>query len=67
MADTKATTLEEGSRHLDGGKCEPGVPAASVPTNPVPPRCKLCAAPFAGIGSFVLSPPGSRAPLAIQP
>ena len=60
MADTKAMTLEEVRSALTGESAELVRRRRAFRRLPSPPRCKLCAAPFAGIGSIVLGLAGFR-------
>jgi adenylate cyclase len=60
MADTKAMTLEEVRSALTGESADLVRRRRAFRRLPSPPRCKLCAAPFAGIGSLVLGAAGYR-------
>ena len=60
MAGTKAMTLEEVGSALTGESAELVRRRRAFRRLPSPPRCKLCAAPFAGIGSVLLGPAGFR-------
>jgi adenylate cyclase len=60
MADTKAMTLEEVRSALTGESADLVRRRRAFRRLPSPPRCKLCAAPFAGIGSLVLGLAGFR-------
>jgi adenylate cyclase len=58
MADTRAMTLEEVRSALTGESRGLASRRRKFRRLPSPPRCKLCAAPFAGIGGVVLRPAG---------
>ena len=60
MVDTKAMTLEEVRSALTGESADLVRRRRAFRRLPSPPRCKLCAAPFAGIGSLILGPAGYR-------
>jgi adenylate cyclase len=60
MADTKAMTLEEVRSALTGESAYLVRRRRAFRRIPSPPRCKLCAAPFGGIGGFVLRPAGFK-------
>src|SRR6186997_1982338 len=54
MVDTKAMTLEEVRSALTGESADLVRRRRAFRRLPSPPRCKLCAAPFAGVGGLVL-------------
>ena len=60
MADTRAMTREEVRSALTGESADLVSRRRKFRRIPSPPRCKLCAAPFAGIGGLVLRPAGYR-------
>src|SRR3954466_10295904 len=60
MADTRAMPVEEVRAALTGESADLVRRRRAFRRLPSPPRCKLCAAPFAGIGSLVVGPAGYR-------
>ena len=55
-------TLEEVRSTLTGESAALARRRRTFRRIPSPPRCKLCAAPFAGVGGVILGPLGSSAP-----
>ena len=63
MADTRAMTVEEVRAALTGESAQLVRRRRTFRRLPSPPRCKLCAAPFAGIGGVVMRHAGfARSP-----
>jgi hypothetical protein len=60
MADPKAMTLAEVRSTLTGESAGLARRRRAFRRIPSPPRCKLCAAPFAGVGGLVLRPAGFK-------
>jgi adenylate cyclase len=60
MADSEAMTLEEVRSALTGESASLASRRRAFRRLPSPPRCKLCAAPFAGVGGLVLRPAGFK-------
>jgi adenylate cyclase len=60
MAETKEMTLEEVRSVLTGESAGLARRRRAFRQIPSPPRCKLCAAPFAGVGGLVLRPAGFK-------
>jgi adenylate cyclase len=60
MADSKAMTPEEVRSALTGESASLARQRRAFRRIPSPPRCKLCAAPFAGLGGLVLRPAGYK-------
>jgi adenylate cyclase len=58
MPDTKAMTVEEVRSVMTGESAALARRRRAFRRLPSPPRCKLCAAPFGGIGALVLGPAG---------
>src|SRR5215216_5456544 len=60
MADTKAMTLEEVRSALTGESAGLARRRRAFRRIPSPPRCKLCSAPFAGVGGLIMRPAGFK-------